>query len=139
MHEEYGCKNDVDIGECWCISGDSVVCAGVYKGMHLSELWNRHWELFGDIKSDEKKDFPLLVKILDARENLSVQVHPNDSYAIQQEKQEFGKTECWYIIDCPQNAKLVVGHNANSTENLAKMIDQGNWKELLREVPVKKR
>ena len=69
-------------GECWGISahpnGDGVVKSGSYAGMHLSEVWKEDPQLFG---SDGAGVFPLLVKIIDAREDLSIQVHPDDSYA----------------------------------------------------------
>ncbi|MGG3487312.1 mannose-6-phosphate isomerase, class I, partial [Bacillus safensis] len=69
-------------GECWAISahpnGPSVVQDGPYKGKTLIELWDNHRELFGGIEGDR---FPLLTKILDANQDLSVQVHPDDDYA----------------------------------------------------------
>jgi len=68
----------------------------VYTGETLDELWKKHRELFGHI---DGKAFPLLIKILDANEDLSVQVHPDDSYAKIHENRELSKTECWYIID----------------------------------------
>lgn len=126
-------------GECWGISanpgGDGMVQNGSYRGMKLSELWQEHPELFGNIGGDR---FPLLTKIIDAKENLSIQVHPDDAYAGEHENGSLGKTECWYVLDCPENARLVIGHNARSKEELREMIDRGSWNELIREVPVKK-
>ncbi len=140
LHEEYGCKEaGDDIGECWGISshpnGDGRIKNGPFAGMPLSKLWKEHRELFGNAVDDE---FPLLVKILDAKEDLSIQVHPNDAYADCNENHALGKTECWYILDCPENASLVIGHNASSTQELKRMIDEEKWTELIREVPVKK-
>ncbi len=104
-----------DIGECWGISahpnGDGTVASGAYKGMKLSELWEKHPELFGDTGMDR---FPLLIKIIDAKDDLSIQVHPDDAYAKVHENGSLGKTECWFILDCKENATLVVGHNAKS-------------------------
>lgn len=126
-------------GECWAVSahpnGDCTVKEGIYEGSSLSELWDAHPELFGNPEGDR---FPLLVKIIDAKEDLSIQVHPDDDYAGRNENGSLGKTECWYILDCPENASLVVGHNAGSREELADMIHQGRWSELIREIPVKK-
>ncbi len=69
-------------GECWAISahknGDCTVAAGEYKGAKLSELWDKHRELFGDLSGDR---FPLLLKVIDAKDDLSIQVHPDDDYA----------------------------------------------------------
>ena len=74
-----------DIGECWGISahpsGESFVSCGEFEGKRLSELWNEHRELFGNA---EGKAFPLLVKIIDAKDDLSIQVHPDDEYARRQ-------------------------------------------------------
>ncbi len=127
------------IGECWGISahpnGESIVGNGMYRGMTLSMLWKNHPELFG---YDEAKEFPLLVKIIDARSDLSIQVHPNDTYAMKYEHGAYGKTECWYILDCPENATLVIGHHAKNKEELEKMIREERWEELICEVPVKK-
>ena len=128
-----------DTGECWAVSahpnGDCTVREGVYKGKTLSELWKEHPDFFGNIDSDR---FPLLVKIIDAKEDLSIQVHPDDAYAKANESGSLGKTECWYVLDCDKNAGLVIGHNAKSKEELNDMIHDGRWSELIREIPVKK-
>lgn len=128
-----------DTGECWAISahpnGDCEVREGIYEGKTLSELWEEHRELFGDLDLDR---FPLLTKIIDARDDLSIQVHPNDAYAGEHENGSLGKTECWYVLDCPEDATLVVGHNASTREELQEMVEQGRWGELIREIPVKK-
>ncbi len=128
-----------DIGECWGVAahqnGDDTIREGVYAGKKLSELWKEEPELFGNVDIDR---FPLLIKIIDAKDDLSIQVHPNDDYAKVNENGSFGKTECWYIIDCPEDASLVIGHNAKTKEELGDMIHQGKWKEFIREIPVKK-
>jgi len=130
---------DRQTGECWGISanpqGESIVKNGRFRGMSLSVLWREHPELFGNIGGDR---FPLLTKIIDARQDLSIQVHPDDRYAREHENGSLGKTECWYILDCPENARLVIGHNARSKEELREMIAQGRWNDFLRQVPVKK-
>ena len=79
-----------------------------------------------------------MTKIIDAREDLSIQVHPDDDYARVHESGSLGKTECWYILDAPEGSTLVFGHNARSKEELEDMIRQGRWKEFIREIPVKK-
>lgn len=126
-------------GECWGISahpnGDDDIANDEFKGMTLSQLWKEKPELFGNSDSDR---FPLLIKIIDAKDNLSIQVHPDDEYAAINENGSLGKTECWYIIDCPDNAKLVVGHNAKSRQELSDMIHEGRWSEFIRYVPIKK-
>lgn len=140
LREEFGYPVEgLDIGECWGISahpkGESIVRDGVYAGMKLSELWEIHPELFGNVCGDR---FPLLVKLIDAKEDLSIQVHPDDAYALVHENGAMGKTECWYVLDCPENATLVIGHNARTGQELSDMIRQERWGELIREIPVKK-
>jgi mannose-6-phosphate isomerase len=126
------------IGECWAISahpnGASVVENGEYAGKSLDILWEQHPELFGNPK---EKVFPLLTKILDANMDLSVQVHPDDAYAKVHENGELGKTECWYILDCKEDAEMIFGHTAASKEELAAQIKEGNWEELLGRVKIK--
>lgn len=140
LRDEYGYDIDGnDIGECWGISahahGDCVVREGEYKDLHLSEMWDKHPEMFGNVSGDR---FPLLVKIIDAKDDLSIQVHPSDAYAGEYENGSLGKTECWYILDCEKDATLVVGHNARTKEQLQSMVEQAQWNELIREVPIKK-
>ena len=140
LAEKFGYKIPSDkTGECWAVSahpnGDCTVREGEYAGRKLSELFKEEPELFGNLPLDR---FPLLIKIIDAKSDLSIQVHPDDAYAKVHENGSLGKTECWYILDCPENATLVVGHNAGSREELREMIEQKRWSELIREVPVKK-
>lgn len=140
LAEKFGYEIPSDkTGECWAVSahpnGDCTVREGEYAGRKLSELFKEEPELFGNLPLDR---FPLLIKIIDAKADLSIQVHPDDAYAKVHENGSLGKTECWYILDCPEDATLVVGHNAGSREELKEMIDQKRWSELIREVPVKK-
>lgn len=129
-----------ETGECWAISAregeESVVCRGVYIGHGLKWLWDKHPELFGYPNIDERQ-FPLLTKIIDAREDLSIQVHPDDEYALHNECGSLGKTECWYILDCDEDATIVIGHNAKDKAELERMILGGKWNELIREIPIK--
>lgn len=125
-------------GECWAVSahpnGQSTVVGGRFAGKTLGELWNEHPELFAGSKA---KTFPLLVKILDASDDLSVQVHPNDEYAAVHENGELGKTECWYVLDAEPDAEIIYGHTAATKEQLAEMIRKGEWDTLLRRVKVR--
>lgn len=140
LREEYGYQVEGDdIGECWGIAahdnGDCTIANGTFAGKTLSELWKEHREVFGGTEGDR---FPLLVKIIDAKDDLSIQVHPDDSYASEHENGSFGKMECWYILDCPQDASLVIGHNAKTKEELMDMVENKRWGDLIREIPVKK-
>ena len=66
---------------------------------------------------------PLLIKIIDAKKDLSIQVHPNDEYAGLHEN-SLGKTECWYVLDCKEDTKMVMGHHAKTKEELVKAIEE---------------
>ncbi|MFZ2676328.1 mannose-6-phosphate isomerase, class I [Streptococcus alactolyticus] len=124
-------------GEYWAISahpnGVSVIKNGIYEGEGLDQLYREHKELFGRPKSEV---FPLLIKILDANDWLSVQVHPDDAFALAHEG-ELGKTECWYIIAADEGAEIIYGHNAKSKEELRQWIEEGRWDDLLTKIPVK--
>lgn len=125
-------------GECWAVSahpnGDCRIAEGSFAGKTLSQLWTERPELFGNVDSDR---FPLLIKIIDAKDDLSIQVHPDDKYAAVNENGSLGKTECWYILDAAEGATLVIGHNAKDKAELDSMIHEGRWKEFIREVSVK--
>ena len=138
LNQEFGYSIPSDkTGECWAISahpnGPSIVENGPFAGESLDKLWKEQPELFGNPKEEV---FPLLTKILDANMDLSVQVHPNDTFAKEYENGELGKTECWYIIDCKEDADMIFGHNAKTKEELIQQINEGNWNELLRRVKI---
>ncbi|NBJ68248.1 MULTISPECIES: mannose-6-phosphate isomerase, class I [Clostridia] len=126
-------------GEAWVISahpnGPSEIVNGPLSGQTLADAWNNHHELFNK-DSNNNEAYPLLVKILDANDNLSVQVHPDDTYAREVEKQPYGKTECWYVLQAEPEAELILGHYAKTKEELTKLMDEGKWDQLLRRIPV---
>lgn len=131
-----------DIGECWAVSGypgrESRILNGPAAGETLSEFWQEEPGFFGDLPAEYRNaGYPFITKIIDAKGDLSIQVHPDDAYAAEHENGARGKTECWYILDCPENASLVLGHNAGSREEFRAMIEKDRWQELLRRVPVK--
>ncbi len=123
-------------GECWAISGHPGGDCRIKgrPGQTLGGLWREERALFGGLAGE---GFPLLVKLLDAREDLSIQVHPDDSYARLHENGASGKTECWYILDCDPDATIIIGHHARSPRELREMVEGKRWGELLREVPVR--
>ena len=124
-------------GEHWSISahpnGPATVKNGEHAGKTLTELWASHRDLFGH---QEGEVFPLLTKIIDAKNDLSVQVHPNDEYGLANEG-ELGKTECWYVLAADEGAEIVFGHNAETKEEFHEMIADGQWDKLLRSIQVK--
>ncbi|MFC4076327.1 mannose-6-phosphate isomerase, class I [Salinithrix halophila] len=139
LREQFGYDIPSDrTGECWGVSahphGPCIVREGPYKGLTLTELWSQHPEVFNHFPSET---FPLLTKILDADKDLSIQVHPDDEYAGIHEQGEQGKTECWYIIDCQEDAELVFGHYARNREELKAMVEKDAWPSLLRRIKVR--
>ena len=108
------------IGESWELwslyGGSSVVQNGYFAGNTLDELMEIYLgDLVGEnIFSHYNGDFPLLVKILDIKNKISVQVHPNDEIAMERED-SYGKAELWYILDAKPGAKLYVGFNKDVT------------------------
>lgn len=126
-------------GEAWVISahpnGPSVIENGPLKGKTLKEAWEKNGELFNKT-TDNDEAYPLLVKILDANADLSVQVHPDDTYAREVEGQPYGKTECWYVLAAEPGAEIVFGHHAAAPNELEQMIDDENWDSFLRRVKV---
>ena len=127
-----------NIGEAWVISdhpnGKSVIVNGDLKGRALSDLLQIYPEWF---LGSHIKGFPLLVKLLDSSEDLSVQVHPDDGYAIRNEDGASGKTECWYIIESEPGAEIVFGHKAKDKKEFIKLSKENKWNDLLVRVPVK--
>ncbi|ALZ88629.1 mannose-6-phosphate isomerase [Aerococcus urinaeequi] len=124
-------------GEAWVISGHEhgqsiVTSPESLAGLTLSDLYHQHPEIFlGEVA----ERFPLLIKIIDAKEDLSVQVHPDDAYGLAHEN-DLGKTECWYIMDADPGAYLIYGHNAQNKEQFLEMVEENEWDQLLRKVPV---
>ena len=132
----YDIPNDLT-GECWAISalpnGSNIIENGKHKGKTLEQVWNEDKSLFGN---DTHEDFPLLTKILDANDKLSVQVHPDDVYA-KEHGLGYGKTECWYILDAKDDAEIIYGVNVDNKEELEKLIDEQRFEELFHTVKVK--
>lgn len=131
------------IGESWelCCRDDgmSVVKNGRLQGKTIQELIDTYKEkLVGtEIYQKYGKNFPLLIKLIDANDRLSVQVHPDDNYATAN-GEKFGKDEMWYVIDAKEDAKLIYGLNSKSPKSkVEKVILDGRISQLLNEVIVK--
>ena len=77
-----------------------------------------------------------LIKIIDAKNDLSIQVHPDDAYAGEHENGSLGKTECWYVLDFEPGTEIVIGHNAKDKAEVEKMIRNHEWSDFIRKVPV---
>lgn len=143
LKNEFGFESDKDkIAEAWVLSchkdGENVILNGEFKGKTLTEvldIWGK--DSLGK-NSESFNDFPILIKLIDACDKLSVQVHPSDEYALKVEG-EFGKTECWYIVDCEPDAKLLYGFSCDITkEEFAKRIEENTLDDVVNYVNVKK-
>lgn len=138
LKEEFGYDIDsTNVGEYWAISGmdesSSVVINGELAGESLKDIYKNHKELFG---GSEEESFPLLVKIIDATDDLSIQVHPDDEMGHKLENSR-GKTECWYILN-ENPASIIYGLNASSKDEAIEKIQNERWDEVLKEVPANK-
>lgn len=130
------------LAETWELSchpdGPSIVENGVYAKDTFSQFISKEGKQVTGEKSQKFEQFPLLIKLIDAREDLSIQVHPNDSYALKYEGQ-YGKTEMWYVVDCEEGASLYYGFSKEiSKEEFAERIEKKTLLEVLNRVEVKK-
>lgn len=125
------------IGEAWVVSahshGDCMIENGPYQGMTLSSFYRSHRDLFGAVNA---KEFPLLVKYIDAKQDLSVQVHPDDAYAMRIE-QSSGKTECWLVLDCDPDGEILIGHDFKTKADMQTAIEQGTMQAHLTRIKIK--
>lgn len=143
IREIYGknCEYDI-IAESWELSahgdGQSSVAEGKYQGM----LFDDYLKVIGSEalgwKCKAFERFPLLIKFIDAKQQLSIQVHPDDAYALREEN-EYGKNEMWYIMDCEPGASIYFGVNRNiSKQELKDRIEDNTVLQVLKKVDVKK-
>lgn len=141
--EEYGKDFQGDVlAETWELSchpdGPSRIANGAYAGKTLRQYIDEHGKSILGTHCSRFQDFPILVKFIDAGDDLSVQVHPDDCYALQNEGQ-YGKTEMWYVVDAKEDAFLYYGFKtAVSKEELEKRIREDTLLEVLNPVPVQK-
>ena len=137
--KHFGKKADPNekIGESWECWDDNRVLNGPLAGKTIADLRTQLGaKLLGDL--DPTQIFPILTKIIDARDSLSVQVHPDDAYAQRVEHQHNGKTECWYILSAEDGAELVYGWAHDTTrEEYERRVADGTLGDILRRVPVK--
>ena len=143
LRTDYGIESDLDIiAEAWVLSchknGMSVIDNDKYKGMTLAQ----YIEIEGpDVLGSNYEgyaEFPILTKLIDAKENLSIQVHPDNTYAMENEG-SFGKSEMWYIVEAEPDAIIYYGvSRVVSEEEFCKRIEDGTLTDILNAVPVKK-
>ena len=136
--------NSQNTGESWEIStvtdDISIVKNGLFQGKTLNELLEKHPEeiLGTKVYKQFGKQFPLLFKFLDAREDLSIQLHPNDELA-KKRHNSFGKTEMWYVMQADEGARIIVGFKEkSSSEEYLQHLENKTLTTILEEIPVKK-
>lgn len=138
----YGKQSDAAvIAESWELSchpdGESVIASGAYAGMTLTAFLAQHPEALGE-NCRRFDRFPVLIKMIDADKDLSVQVHPDDAYALAHEG-ELGKTEMWYVIDAAPGAELIYGFAHEVTQEAFRhAIETNTLGDIVRHVPVQK-
>ena len=143
LAEEYGVKYDGEVlAEAWELSchpdGPSYIANGMYAGKTLQEYIDLKGKEVLGLNCRRFRDFPILTKFIDAKQSLSVQVHPSNRYALKNEGQ-YGKTEMWYVMDADPGAYLYYGFKIEiSKEEFAKRIEEDTLLEVLNAVPVQK-
>ncbi len=143
LMQDYGVKTDLEnCAEAWMLScfpdHECSAQGGEFDGLSLTKLIEVCGKEILGTKAQNFDDFPVLIKFIDAADDLSVQVHPDDAYA-KQYNGGFGKTECWYIMDCEPGARIIYGFkNKITTEAFAKAIEENRVDEVVNYVEVKK-
>ena len=132
----------IPLAETWECSthpdGSSYVAGGEFEGKELAQVLYEHQEYLGERHKGENA-LPILIKFIDAKQDLSVQVHPTDEYAKKHEDGQLGKTEMWYVLDAGKGASLVYGLNQKcSKEEIRSAVADGTVMKYLQKVPIHK-
>lgn len=130
------------LAETWECSthpdGPSFAVGGEFDGQSLAEILKTHPEYLGT-HPERGEGLPILIKFIDAKRDLSVQVHPTDDFAAAHENGQRGKTEMWYVLDAAKDAKLVYGlRHDTDAEALRESIENGTVEKHLQTVPIAK-
>ena len=142
FRDEYGFQSELTkLAEGWMLSchkdGENIIENGDFEGKTLTEVVYANPDYLGE-NGNAFEYFPILIKLIDAKNDLSVQVHPNNEYAMRVEN-EYGKTECWYILDCDDDAELIYGFNKSITsKEFKEKIADNTFLETVNKVKVKK-
>ncbi len=130
-------------GEAWMLSAQSLhvsrVAEGPLQGSLLSDLWSNRAEQLAGQPHDPTGPFPLLIKFLDCRKLLSIQVHPNDQIARQLGAGELGKSEAWVVLDAEPGARIYAGlRQCTTRDDVQRQLDRGTLAESLHELSPRK-
>lgn len=141
--EEYNKESDLDkVAESWEMSnhkdGSSIIINGKYAGVNFREYLEKEGKKVWGENCDKYDNFPVMIKFIDAKQALSIQVHPDDDYALKYEG-EFGKNEFWYVLDAEPGAFLYYGVNEEMTKaQFKERIENGTICDYLKKVEVKR-
>lgn len=139
LRTEYGKECDFEkIAESWELSahkdGESIVCGGEYDGMTFSDYIEKCGRDILGSRAAMFENFPILIKFIDAYDNLSIQVHPDDEYALKNEG-EYGKTEVWYVLSASEGAFLYYGFKKEiSADEYRRRIADNTITEVLNKI-----
>ncbi len=142
LKTDFGIQSGLNpLSEAWVLSchpdGPSVLADGPDKGMTLRAWLDKAGKEALGTACEAFEDFPMLIKLIDAKKDLSIQVHPSDAYALEHEGQ-YGKTEMWVVLDAEPGASLYYGFDREvSLEEFSSRVSDGTLTEVLRKVPVK--
>ena len=134
IKEIFNIKTEVSpVAESWVLSthpdGMSIIDGGIYDGMSIKEYIEKNPSALGT--NCKETQLPILVKFIDAKDNLSVQVHPDNEMAKREENQN-GKTEMWYVVEAEEDAEIIFGVRDNTTKNMfEKAIKENTVENLL--------
>ena len=143
LRDEFNKQTDIDpVAESWELSchhdGQSIISNGEFSGKTLAQYIETVGKQVIGTKAPKDKDFPILIKFIDAKQSLSVQVHPDDKYALLHEG-ESGKTEMWYVMDATPDATLIYGFTHEiSHQEFERRIKDNTLLEVCNQVPIKK-
>ena len=138
LKSEFGKVTDLDpVAESWELAAHKDGTSGFAgENFDLAALFNEHRELIGT-NADKFERFPMMIKLIDAKNNLSVQVHPSDEYALKNEN-SYGKTEMWYVAEAEEGAGLYIGFDRDVAEaEFRTLIAENRLQEVLHFIPVK--
>lgn len=130
IKEIFSLATDQKIGEAWIASGIKDNQSLILKNkeeIELNAFYKNNKKLFNNYKT---ADFPLLIKFLDAKEDLSIQVHPNNKQAQELENYPYGKSEAWYILNLEKNHEIIIGLKTTDLNQLKK-INKDNWEKII--------
>lgn len=143
LNDDFAKNMDLSpLAETWECSthpdGPSYVVGGDYDGLSLRAVLAMHPEYLG-LRHKGQTELPILIKLIDAKQDLSIQVHPDDAYAAANEHGQLGKTEMWYVLDAAKDAQLVYGlHSDTDPAVLRQSIEDGTIEKHLQKVPIRK-